>query len=96
MEKFILVRHIFDDTLSEEEVSVLFDFFKKEKYLNSDNSLSIRYFMFYQNYFVDLPCKLESKRSDIFKCLYRLGYEERDFMASKADFKKKPIGFKEY
>ncbi len=95
MEKFVLKRSIFDDTLSEEEVSVLIDFFKKEKYVDENNVLTIRYFMFYQNYFIDLPCKLESKRSDIFKCLYRLGYEEKDFMASKADFKKKPVGFKD-
>ncbi len=95
MEKFVLRRSIFDDTLSEEEVSVLIDFFKKEKYIDNENVLTIRYFMFYQNYFIDLPCKLESKRSDIFKCLYRLGYEEKDFMASKADFKKKPVGFKD-
>ncbi len=95
MEKFVLRRSIFDDTLSEEEVSVLIDFFKKEKYIDNENVLTIRYFMFYQNYFIDLPCKLESKRNDIFKCLYRLGYEEKDFMASKADFKKKPVGFKD-
>lgn len=95
MEKFVLRRSIFDDTLSEEEVSVLIDFFKKEKYIDEANVLTIRYFMFYQNYFIDLPCKLESKRSNIFKCLYRLGYEEKDFMASKADFKKKPVGFKD-
>lgn len=95
MEKFVMNRQIFLDTLSEEEISVLFDFFRKEKYIDSNNVLSIRYFMFYQNYFIDLPCKLENKRSDIFKCLYRLGYEEKDFMDSKADFKKKPVGFKD-
>jgi hypothetical protein len=51
--------------------------------------------MFYQNYFLYLPHNLEPRRKEVFDCINKLNFTERDFMQSKADFKKKPVGFKD-
>lgn len=95
MRKFYVTKPFLLEILDEQETKLLIDFFKDNKYLDKENALSIRFFMFYQNYFLLLPESLEGKRMKIFNHLYKLGYGERDFMQSKADFKKKPLGYKD-
>ena len=95
MKKFYLTQPFLMEILTQEESTLLINFFREKKYILEDGSLSIRYFMFYQNYFLYLPELLESKRAMIFEHLYNLGYEESDFMQSKSDFKKKPVGYKD-
>jgi hypothetical protein len=95
MKKFELRKELFENTLNDKECDLLFDFFLKNKYIDKNNILSIRFFMFYQNYFLYLPHGLESKRKEVFDCIKKLHFTERDFMQSKADFKKMPVGFKD-
>lgn len=95
MRKFYVTSEFLLEILNAEETNLLIDFFKEKKYLDKESVLSIRFFMFYQNYFLELPESLEGKRTIIFNHLYKLGYGERDFMQSKADFKKKPLGYKD-
>lgn len=95
MKKFYLTVPFLKEILSEKDSNELLEFFRLKKYVFPDDSLSIRYFMFYQNYFLELPSHLEHKRTEIFAHLYNLGYTISDFQQSKADFKKKPLGYKD-
>jgi hypothetical protein len=95
LKKFKLRKYLFKGTLNDQECDELFDLFLKNKYIDKDNILSIRFFMFYQNYFLYLPHNLEPRRKEVFDCINKLNFTERDFMQSKADFKKKPVGFKD-
>jgi hypothetical protein len=95
MRAFYINKEYFKDILGKEDSKKLYDFFMDMKYIDKNGKLSIRFFMFYQNYFIFLPKNLENKREDIFKAISKLGYTDRDFMQSKADFKKAPKGFKD-
>ena len=95
MRKFILTVPFLQKILNKEEATLLVDFFKDKKYIDSENAFTIRYFMFYQNYFLELPEVLEEKRVEIFTHLYNVGYEEADFLQSKTEFRKKPVGYKD-
>ena len=95
MKRFIIKSSQFSRIMTLEESNELFEFFKKEKFIDKFGVLSIRFFMYYQNCIIPLPDKFEPKRKEIFEALGKLGYTERDFMQSKVDFKRKPIGYKD-
>ena len=95
MKRFIIKDSQFQKIMTLEESKELYEFFKKEKFIDNNGILSIRFFMYYQNCNIELPKKFEHKRAQIFYLLSKLGYTERDFMQSKADFKRKPVGYKD-
>ncbi|MCR5786507.1 MAG: hypothetical protein K6G28_02240 [Acholeplasmatales bacterium] len=94
MTKFKVDKNYFMSLLGQENSNNLHEFFREKKYLNSDNELTIRFFMYYMNYYIELPITLEEKRKDIFKEINKFNFQEEDFMAYKAAFKKAPYGFK--
>ena len=95
MKKFIINEKQFSKIMTDEESKRLYDYLVEQKFANSKGVLSIRFFMYYQNCIIYLPDEFEPKRKKIFKTLNRLGYTERDFMQSKVDFKKFPVGYKD-
>jgi hypothetical protein len=92
--KFIVDKDYFNSVVGQENSNDLYNFFKSKKYLNSNDELTIRFFMYYMNYYIELPDTLEEKRKDIFNEINKFNFKEEDFMAYKAAFKKSPYGFK--
>ena len=94
MRKFIVCEDFFK-SISKEESKEVYDFFRQKKYINSRNELTVRFFMYYMNHYIELPINLENKRSLIFKDILTFNFNEEDSMAAKSFYKKKPYGFKD-
>ena len=94
MTEFYVKEDFWSNILGSDNSKNLYCFFKEKKYINSKDELTIRFFMYYMNYYIDLPNYLEEKRADIFRNIINLNFSEKDLMDRKAAFKKKPYGFK--
>jgi len=94
LNKFLINEKFWLNCLGTNKSYELYLFFRGKKYINSKNELTVRFFMYYMNYIIELPNNLEEKRKDIFQDILNFNFTEKDFMDYKAYYKASPYGFK--